>query len=373
MSRKSPVRNRSTTSSTSSRTSSATPTEWLDNESTLQELNGNLIVRSTGSNHRAIADLLAGLRETRAIQISVEARFLLVDNNFLEEVGFDLDFTINPGDPTDVISIDQNSADLAALPSTQLTPGRFSGPSGIGRALTATFGTTIIDDLAVDLLIRATQARQQAISLTAPRVTFFNGQRAYVVVARQISFISDLEPIPDAIGFDITLSVVQSGVVLDVEGTISSDRRYVTLTLRPSLATVAQPIRQIPVSTGAIIVDGGDEGGGVVIPPQNGFVEAPELELTEVRSTVSVPDRGTLLLGGQRLVGEIEVEAGVPVLSKIPVLNRLFTNSSKVKDERTLLILVKPTIIIQAETEGELYPGLLEDPQRYNVGQDFGS
>jgi type II secretory pathway component GspD/PulD (secretin) len=80
---------------------------------------------------------------------------------------------------------------------------------------------------------------------------------------------------------------------------------------------------------------------------------------------VSVPDKGTLLLGGQRLVGEIEKESGVPVLSKIPIINRLFTNRSKVRDEKTLLILIKPTIIIQGEEEEKLFPGLMQAPGLY--------
>ena len=70
---------------------------------------------------------------------------------------------------------------------------------------------------------------------------------------------------------------------------------------------------------------------------------------------VSIPDGGTLLIGGQKLVGEAEIEIGVPVLSKIPGLNRLFTNRSFVKDERTLLVLVRPTIIIHREVENDLF------------------
>jgi general secretion pathway protein D len=68
---------------------------------------------------------------------------------------------------------------------------------------------------------------------------------------------------------------------------------------------------------------------------------------------VSVPDGGTLLLGGQKIAAEVEKEIGVPVLSKIPVLGRLFGNRSKIKDEKILLILVKPTIILQEERESE--------------------
>ena len=88
----------------------------------------------------------------------------------------------------------------------------------------------------------------------------------------------------------------------------------------------------------------------------SGIVQEPLIQITEVRTTVSVPDGGTLLLGGQTLAGEIEREAGVPVLSKIPFLKRLFTNRGMAKDDQVLLILVKPTIIIQREQEQRQFP-----------------
>ncbi|MFN8731324.1 MAG: hypothetical protein ACK5Z4_15875, partial [Planctomyces sp.] len=78
-----------------------------------------------------------------------------------------------------------------------------------------------------------------------------------------------------------------------------------------------------------------------------------------VQTTVTVPDEGTVLLGGQRLVTEREVEVGVPLLSKLPIINRFFTNRIESKEESTLLILVKPTVIIQSEEEDKAFPGLL--------------
>jgi type II secretory pathway component GspD/PulD (secretin) len=116
---------------------------------------------------------------------------------------------------------------------------------------------------------------------------------------------------------------------------------------------------------------GNNNGGGVQVPGQaiafSAFIEAPELELTELRTTVSVPDKGTLLMGGQRLFAENEVESGVPILSKVPWINRLFSNRSQIKDERTLLILVKPTIILQAEAEEALWEGITSDPTGYPI------
>ena len=44
------------------------------------------------------------------------------------------------------------------------------------------------------------------------------------------------------------------------------------------------------------------------------------------------------------------------MISKIPFLKRLFTNRAMAKDENVLLILVKPTIIIQREVENQQFP-----------------
>ncbi len=38
-------------------------------------------------------------------------------------------------------------------------------------------------------------------------------------------------------------------------------------------------------------------------------------------------------------------------MSKIPLIGRLFSNRTMVKDHKILLILVKPTIILQEERE----------------------
>ncbi len=358
--------------------------------SSMEELSGTLIVNTTAENHKAIAALLSQLREQRALQISLDGRFLLVSQQFLEEVGIDFDITIREefGRVTSPIGIGNNTANLAtaqptAVGLTPLAPAAF--PAAF---LSDTAGgpiSFIIDDIQLDLLIRATQQDQRSLIVNTPRLTFFNGQRAYITVARQQAFVSDLEPVGsgDAIAFDPEIDVVSDGVVLDVEGTISADRRYVTLTVRPSLAQL-QGMATFSISSSFAIdndadtltdedpIDGIDNDGDTLTdedPPDVGSaaLQQPIIQLTTLRATVSVPDKGTLMLGGQRLVGEVEVEAGVPVLSKIPFLNRLFTNRAITKDERTLLVLITPTIIVQSEHEERLYPGLEQSPGMFNL------
>ena len=71
-----------------------------------------------------------------------------------------------------------------------------------------------------------------------------------------------------------------------------------------------------------------------------------------------MPDRGTLMLGGLTVTAVREIESGAPVLSKIPGLGRFFSNRSIVDDKLMLLILVKPTILLQEETEADAISAL---------------
>ena len=217
-------------------------------------------------------------------------------------------------------------------------------------------GISFLDDIQVDLLIEATQADQRNAVLTAPRLTLFNGQRSWISVAKGVTYVSNLVPVTgDASGaFNPETDVVYQGFVLDVEGVISSDRRYVTMTVSFNLNQDVT-FRNETVQGAA----GGGFNGGTS-SQFSGRIQLPELQGTQIRTTVSVPDKGTILLGGQRVVNEIEIEAGVPVLSKIPVVNRFFTNRITSKVEKTMLLLIRPEIIIHQENEDDLFPGLGE-------------
>ena len=136
-----------------------------------------------------------------------------------------------------------------------------------------------------------------------------------------------------------------------------------TLTLRPQLSTLLDlasfTFQNSTQSAGNVGGGGFGNGFGAIVggfTAPAGTIQEPEVQITEVKTTVSVPDGGTLLLGGQTLTGEIERDSGVPILSKIPFLKRLFTNHSMAKDEQVLLILVKPTILMVKEIEQKQFP-----------------
>ena len=392
------------------------PDGWADAGGTtgrIQQLNGGLIITNTPRNHQAISGLLSKLREIRAMQINVETRFLIVSQDFFEQINFDIDVYWNANnnqvraargvDPTvqasdffnfaggrqgnrglqrnvtganpttgttspdinitqgvvnprntSVIGAGQNSGNIAG----EMLAGLVDADSAAGIALATAPALGIagqfLDDVQVDFLIQATQADRRSVRLNAPRLTMTNGQTSNIYVATQTAFVSDLTPIvsESAVGFDPELATISEGVVLLVEGTITADRRYVTMNISTSVAKI-DGFANVPVSAVA--------GGGLAnSATTNSFIQAPTVTVTSVSTTATVPDQGTMLLGGQRLVNEYEVESGVPVLSKIPILNRFFSNRIKARDEQTLLILMKPTIMIQNEQEEQNFPGLLD-------------
>jgi hypothetical protein len=74
-------------------------------------------------------------------------------------------------------------------------------------------------------------------------------------------------------------------------------------------------------------------------------IHIPFVESLGVRTRVVIPDDGTVLLGGLQNTGDSSVTPGVPLLSDIPVLDRLFSPSQKLGETRSLLLLVTPRIV----------------------------
>lgn len=387
----------------------------------IQELNGTLLVSTTPRNHAELQGLLTRLRELRSVQISVEGRFLTVAQDYFERIAFDLDlvfgadnsqidlirsvpglenfrgsdlfdFTsataLNPrvqgpaigGIPIDTsvppdgipdalsptlapdftrpltsglspIGVGQNSFGLAS--------GLF-GASGVSSDLSTLAASApalgiagqFLDDIQVDFLITATQADRRSTLLNAPRITLTNGQTSAIAVSTQQSFVSDLTPIvgDSSAAFDPIVTPLNTGTTFRVNAVASADRRFVLMNVEITSAVLvsfgSQPVTAV---VGGTLVDSADIAA---------FIQTPLIDTTQLSTTVTVPDEGTVLLGGQRIISEFEVEVGVPVLSKLPIINRFFTNRIDAREESTLLILVKPTIVITGEEEERSFPGL---------------
>jgi type II secretory pathway component GspD/PulD (secretin) len=313
-----------------------------------------LAVYNTHEVHREVEKLLEALRKALGHQVSIEARFLVVSENFLEDIGLDIDFTNNLGGNWGQVTFEQDSA-------TFTNPEPTSVPlslGGLGAAANIAGGYgSILDDLQVAFLLRATVAHRDAKSLDAPLATVLSGESASFSVNRQMIFA--LPPVQTQGTQFITgggqatqpqgnapqyLQIYPS-TSLSITPIITHDKKNVLLgilTTQNQFLGMRTTTLETPILTGA-------QAGQVSVYD----VQLPDQESSTLMTRVSVPDRGTLLLGGQRISAEVETEAGVPILSKIPVIGRLFGNRSKVRDQKILLILVKPTILLQEERETE--------------------
>jgi len=236
-----------------------------------------------------------------------------------------------------------------AIPFTQGSADLIA-PSNATPNAGATFGLAFLSDLEVYLFLTAAQGDTRTNILQAPKVTTFNGAQAFIQNTEQINFVESLTPIvgPGSVAFFPQVTSFPNGVNLSVTPVVSADRRYVRMTLSP-VFTVIEGFNTISVPAAV-----GGSGLGGQSSSINGTIQLPQFNFTTVQTTVTVPDGGTVLLGGVKRLNEERREFGVPVLSKTPLLNRLFRNIGIGRTTSSLMLMVTPRIIILEEEEERL-------------------
>ncbi len=215
----------------------------------------------------------------------------------------------------------------------------------------ATFGIAFLSDLEVYLFLTAAQGDTRSNVLSAPKVTTFNGASATIVSGTQQFYVASIQPIigPGAVAYSPQVNAINSGVTLTVTPVVSADRRYVRLTMLPNFTTI-NGFTTYASQTGA--VGGSGLGGGAATI--TGQIQLPNLTSNFITTTVTVPDGGTVLMGGVKSMTEQRIEYGVPVLSKTPLIDRLFRNVGIGRNSQSLMIMVSPHIIILEEEEERL-------------------
>jgi general secretion pathway protein D len=368
----------------------------------------SLIIRHTNEVHDEIADLFKQLRRMQDVQVTIEARFITLSDVFAESIGVDFDFQIQSDvyGKNSSFALQQDDPFYPAGPSsgtgggggtgtassalpylvnsyldhslgnrTPLTVGVSSPASGGVPPFTsnlaipflnesyatsnndatgngATFGISFLSDLEMYLFVNAAQTDKRSNIVQAPKVTTFNGSAAFIQSTQNIPYVSNYIPVvgPGSVAYQPVISQVPEGVQLMVTPVVSHDRRYVRLAINPTFITFRQ-FESFQLPGGA--VGGGGLGGGATTTTPT-VLQLPITTLFTVATVVTVPDGGTVLLGGVKLMSETRNEAGVPILAKTPYINRLFRNIGISRDTRSLMIMVTPKIIMLEEEEEKL-------------------
>lgn len=394
-------------------TSTIQPTTWdeVGGPGSIQEFETNLslVITQTQQVHEQIVDLLAQLRRLQDLQVTIEVRFITLNDNFFERIGVDFDFQIDDdidrpfqvfgripeGDDDDdddediTVERERDTRDVDhendTLAVGLAAPGVFSADldipfsqgsydlavpqfGGFDPSAGASIGFAILSDIEAFFFVNAAQGSRRSNLLQAPKVTLFNGQQAFVSDQSQSPFVVSVIPVVGdfAAAQQPVIVVLSEGTFLTVQAVVSDDRRFVRLTLLPFFSRIGD-VDTFTFSGTETTTENTSEEGIQTAPNDNSkknsekttsragtTVQLPTFSFVSVTTTVSVPDGGTVLLGGIKRLSEGRNEFGVPILSKLPYINRLFRNVGVGRESQSLMMMVTPRIIIQEEEEERL-------------------
>jgi general secretion pathway protein D len=368
------------------------------------ETNLSLVIRQTEEVHEEIVDLLEQLRRMQDLQVTIEVRFITLNDNFFERIGVDFDFDLD--DDIDrpfqifgrVVEDDdggftgeepiRNTLDTDHGRSVTVglqQPGVFSADldvpfqqgsfqlavpqfGGYDATAGAQLGFAILSEIEAFFFIEAAQGDRRSNIMQAPKVTLFNGQMAMVSDTSQSPFVISVVPVVGdfAAAQQPVIVVLNEGTFMTVQAVVSDDRRFVRLTVVPVFSKIGEV--NTFTFTGSTTTTESSAADGVQTTPNDNTkkaassstsrsgttVQLPTYSYITVTTTVSVPDGGTVLLGGIKRLSEGRNEFGVPMLNKLPYVSRLFKNVGIGRETQSLMMMVTPRIIIQEEEEERL-------------------
>lgn len=351
------------------------PDSWDGETHSANIENGTLIVHHSPAVQAEIAQMLEDLRVPANIMVNIKVRFMRVEDSFLQDVGVDFrglgnDSTSGEAGKGDDLVFDDFGQDFGSTgsPGTigtgqdsgmifreatddvviqSRTENLYDSTLGADGDLTNSGGLSMqytwLDDTQLEAILRAVKKSKRSELVIEPSLMVFNTARANLVVANQVSYVSDfdVEIASSAAIADPIVRVANDGVYLDVRPVVTADRRFVWIDVRPTVANLLRPIPTLQTSLGT--------GSPVTLM-------LPELELQKIRTRALVPDGGTLLLGGMRVAKEQELESGVPFLNRIPVLSFFFSRKGTYENYQKLVILLTANIILPEEFEPEPLP-----------------
>ena len=328
------------------------PDSWLAAGGTSTILpypsNMSIVVSAPQTTHERITELLESLRRLQDLQVTIEVKFVTLNDNFFERIGVDFDLRVDDnvrqlplddeGPSTTVglgAAFDPNNpipftADFDVAVSQDSFSSAVPGFGGFDAASGASIGFAILSDLEMFFFMNAAQGDQRTNILQAPRVTMFDGQFANINDTVQRPFVTSLIPVVGdfAVAQQPVIVVLNEGTVLNVQATVSPDKRFVRLTLNPQFSQIDRVDTftfegSRTSRTGTNILDANGNPTGTTEDNEEIIagttVQHPSFVNTSVSTTVSVPDGGTILLGGIKRMREGRIERGVPILSKIPL------------------------------------------------------
>ncbi|MBI5342264.1 MAG: type IV pilus secretin PilQ [Deltaproteobacteria bacterium] len=290
----------------------------------VDERTNTLVIRDLAKNIAEAKSLIARL-DTATPQVLIEARIVEVDTSFSTELGVQWggSYAGTTGRTKVGVSGIQDSTGSTnaglAVTNTESRPFSSSVPPasysvnlpatiGLGAGGGISFGI-LRDNLRLDLSLSALEAANKGKVISSPKVITIDNKEALIEQGTQIPYST----------------VSASGTNTQfVDATLS-------LKVTPHITPDGGVIMKLEAKN--------DSQGEVGVTGQ------PAINKKKATTEVLVRDGETAVIGGILQITRKETEAGIPWLSKIPILGYLFKKDTNQATNRELLIFITPKIL----------------------------
>jgi len=290
---------------------------------TVDERTNTLLLQDTSDRLADIRRLVATL-DIPIRQVLIEARIVIVNNDFQRQLGAIFGFTGfhqngNTLYNTSGTAAAVNQQGTTAVPATPYTvPAPPATRYNVNLPVSNPAGSIALGILGsnfiVDLELNAAQAETQANIISSPRVVTANQKEATIEQGVEIPYQQS----------------ASSGAT-----TIQFKKAVLSLKVTPQITPDNRIIMDLDVR---------DDSVGTVVVASGG-VNVPSINTREIATQVLVNDGQTVVLGGILETTQREDDTKVPYLGDIPILGHLFKNTNHQDDKDELMIFITPKIV----------------------------
>ena len=326
-----------------------------------EPINNNLIISATPRFFEEISNLVKEL-DKEAPQVIIQALIVEVeldnDDEFGVELGIQDSLLFNRSIIDNVLTVQQTvtgqnnvTQTNQTIVSQEATPGfLFNSINPLGTNNTNNTGNTAGQALSnfslqrgntdlgfgglvlsassesVSILIRALAAKRNVHILSRPQIRTVDNVTAQIQVGQIVPVVNGVT-VSSVGSANPVIEQDEAGIILTVTPRISPDGNIVMETLAEKSDFNGQ---SVPIFTDATT-------GNVV--------ESPIKNITQVQTTVSVPNGQTVVLGGMITESDTTIERKVPWLGDIPVVGIPFRYDYTSTRRKELLVFLTPRII----------------------------
>lgn len=318
----------------------------------LDRKSNSVFVRSTPAGIAEVRRLFQAI-DYNSAQVLIEARFVLVG----ESAGFQLGL-----DWAGRTQFVRNGVALGGEGGTNFGGGAAPAPLGppptnpttLGPGLTVSGILGNLDGEFLGATLRALESQDKVHSLAEPKILTLNNATGVLALENDVAYIESYETSSQSTSGTPTNNgnvVTTQSVVLRPQ--LANEKEEISLKVIPSVARNSDVItlRLMPrvrqlTSTKLVPFQYQPSTGASLITVQ---IEKPQFDDRRLETVLHVKNGQTIALGG--LVSQVDEQStqGLPWISRVPLLGRLFRTDSNTLQRRNLVIFVTAYLI---ETNG---------------------